>query len=188
MQPINLTSAIVTGKDFVKKIRNTTGVDVKACYQCGKCSAGCPVAFAMDYTPRMVMRLLQLGQKEEVLKARSIWLCAQCETCSSRCPRNLHPDKVMEFLRIEAKNAGIKADYPVAAFNEIFLKSVESGGRSYEFGLAIGHNLATRKLMKDAGLAPAMLAKGKLKIMPPKIKGIDQVRRIFANVRKMEGE
>ncbi|MFZ3373498.1 MAG: 4Fe-4S dicluster domain-containing protein, partial [Desulfitobacteriaceae bacterium] len=154
MQPINLTLALAAGKDFVAKVQNASGVNVKGCYQCGKCSAGCPVAFAMDYTPRQIMRLLQLGLKEELLKARSIWLCAQCETCSARCPRSLHPDKVMEVLRMEAKKAGIKAEGEIATFNEKFLKSVANNGRVFEAGLIIGFNLATMQPLKDASAAP----------------------------------
>ena len=188
MQPINLTSAFAAGKDFVDKVCKASGVDVKACYQCGKCSAGCPVAFAMDYTPRQVMRLLQLGLTEEALKSHSIWLCAQCETCSARCPRKLEPAKVMEALRIEAKKAGFETEDEIATFNEKFLRSVASNGRVFEAGLVIGFNLATVRPFKDAGVAPSMLANGKLKLLPHKIKGRDAVRRMFEKAEKMEGE
>lgn len=188
MQPINLTSAIAAGKDLNEKVQKASGVDVKACYQCGKCSAGCPVAFAMDYTPRQVMRLLQLGLSEEVLKSRAIWLCAQCETCSARCPRNLEPAKVMEALRIEAKKAGHETEDEIATFNEKFLRSVRANGRLYEAGLIIGFNLATVQPFKDAGCAPAMLSAGKLKLIAHKIKGKDAISRMFEKAEKMEGE
>ncbi|HWJ03546.1 MAG TPA: 4Fe-4S dicluster domain-containing protein [Verrucomicrobiae bacterium] len=188
MQPINLTSAYAAGKDLMEKVQKASGVDVKACYQCGKCSAGCPVAFAMDYTPRQVMRLLQLGLTEELLKSRTIWLCAQCETCSARCPRNLEPAKIMEALRIEAKKAGFEAEDEIATFNEKFLRSVASNGRLYEAGLVVAFNLATVQPFKDAGAAPTMLTKGKLKLFPSKIKGVDQVRRMFEKAEKMEGK
>jgi len=188
MQPINLTSAEAAGRDLVEKVQKASGVDVKACYQCGKCSAGCPVGSAMDYTPRQIMRLLQLGLVDEVLKSRSIWLCAQCETCSARCPRNLQPDKVMESLRIEAKKAGYEAEDEIATFNEKFLRSVAANGRLYEAGLIIGFNLATVQPLKDAGCAPAMLTAGKLKLFPHKIKGKDAIRRMFEKAEKAEGE
>ncbi|HEX3015816.1 MAG TPA: 4Fe-4S dicluster domain-containing protein [Desulfobacteria bacterium] len=187
MQPINLTSALAKGKDFVERIKQSTGVDVNACYQCGKCSAGCPVGFAMDYTPRQVMRYLQLGLVEEVLKSHSIWLCAQCETCSARCPRNLEPAKVMEALRIEANKAGIVAEQEVAIFADKFLKSVANNGRLHEAGLIVGFNMASVQPFKDAGCAPSMLSKGKLKLFPHKIQGKDAVRRMIEKAKKMEG-
>ncbi|MDA8441824.1 MAG: 4Fe-4S dicluster domain-containing protein [Peptococcaceae bacterium] len=188
MQPINLTSALAAGKDLVAKVQTASGVDVKACYQCGKCSAGCPVAFAMDYTPRQVMRMLQLGLAEETIKSRAIWLCAQCETCSARCPRSLEPAKVMEALRIEAKRAGFEADDEIATFNEKFLRSVASNGRVFEAGLIVGYNMATVQPLKDAGVAPSMLAKGKLKLFPSKIRGRDVINRMFTKAEKMEAD
>jgi heterodisulfide reductase subunit C2 len=188
MQPINLTTALAAGKVLMEKVEKASGVDVKACYQCGKCSAGCPVAFAMDYTPRQVMRMFQLGLMEELLKTRTIWLCAQCETCSARCPRSLEPAKVMEALRIEATKAGYEADSEIATFNEKFLRSVGANGRLYEAGLIVGFNLATVQPFKDAGSAPAMLAKGKLKLFPSKIKGTDVIRRMYEKALKMEGD
>lgn len=188
MQPVNLTSALAEGKELTEKVVSASGVNVKACYQCGKCSAGCPVGFSMDYTPRQVMRLLQLGLADEALKSRSIWLCAQCETCSARCPRALEPAKVMETLRIEAKKAGFETDDEIATFNEKFLRSVASNGRVFEAGLIISFNMATVQPFKDAGLAPAMLAKGKLKLLPSKIHGKDVVRSMFEKAEKMEGD
>ena len=188
MQPINLTSASAAGKEMVEKVQTASGVDVKACYQCGKCSAGCVMAFSMDFTPRQIMRLLQLGLTKEALQARSIWLCSQCETCSTRCPRKLEPAKVMEALRIEAKKAGFEPEEEIATFNEKFLKSVQSNGRLYEAGLIIGFNLGTLQPFKDVGAVPAMLAAGKLKFLPSKIKGTDQIRRMFEKAAKLEGE
>ena len=82
------------------------GVSIRSCYQCGKCTAGCPVAFAMDYGPRTIVRFLQLGMTEEALNSHSIWLCAACETCSARCPRSVEPAKMMDALKIVAGQRG----------------------------------------------------------------------------------
>jgi len=86
--------------DLAKKVKEISKEDVLSCYQCGMCSAGCPVAFAMDLPPRQIIRLLQLGLEEDIAKSKTIWLCTSCLTCSVRCPRGLDLAKVMEALRL----------------------------------------------------------------------------------------
>ena len=86
--------------DFVKKVEEISGQDLLSCYQCGKCSAGCPMVFAMDILPNQIIRLAQLGLEEEIGKSKTIWLCASCITCGARCPRGVDLSKVMEALRI----------------------------------------------------------------------------------------
>jgi heterodisulfide reductase subunit C len=86
--------------DFVKKVEEISGQDLLSCYQCGKCSAGCPMVFAMDILPNQIIRLVQLGLEEEVDKSKTIWLCASCITCGARCPRGVDLSKVMEALRL----------------------------------------------------------------------------------------
>ncbi|MDP8246685.1 MAG: 4Fe-4S dicluster domain-containing protein [Candidatus Tritonobacter lacicola] len=86
--------------DFVRKVAEISGQNLLACYQCGKCSAGCPVVSEMDILPSQVIRLAQLGSDEEVLNSRTIWLCASCMTCMARCPKGVDLAKVMEALRL----------------------------------------------------------------------------------------
>ncbi|NTW89258.1 MAG: 4Fe-4S dicluster domain-containing protein, partial [Desulfobulbaceae bacterium] len=76
--------------DFVRKVEALSGTSVRRCFQCGKCSAGCPMATFMEHPPNRVVRLLQLGQWQRILAGRSIWYCASCETCSTRCPNKVH--------------------------------------------------------------------------------------------------
>ncbi|MFH1957808.1 MAG: 4Fe-4S dicluster domain-containing protein [bacterium] len=85
--------------EFVKKIEELSGQNLMSCYQCGKCSAGCPVVEAMDILPNQIIRLVQMGQKAETLNAKTIWLCAACFTCRARCPRGVDLPAVMEALR-----------------------------------------------------------------------------------------
>jgi heterodisulfide reductase subunit C len=85
--------------DFVKKIEEISGQPLLACYQCGKCSAGCPAVAEMDILPNQVIRFAQLGLKEELLEARSVWVCASCYTCNVRCPKGIKIAEVMEAVR-----------------------------------------------------------------------------------------
>jgi len=86
--------------DFVKKVEEISGQDLLSCYQCGKCSAGCPMAFAMDILPNQVIRLVQLGMEEDVARAETPGLCASCITCAARCPRGVDLSRVMEAVRL----------------------------------------------------------------------------------------
>jgi heterodisulfide reductase subunit C len=85
--------------DFVKKIEEISGQQLLACYQCGKCSAGCPAVSEMDILPNQVIRFAQLGMKDELLEARSVWVCASCYTCNVRCPKGIKIAEVMEAVR-----------------------------------------------------------------------------------------
>ena len=110
-------SAEVLRSDLVRRIEEISGQDLLACYQCGACSAGCPVAFAMDVQPSQVIRLVQLGQVEEALESETIWFCAACQTCYARCPKGVDLSRIMETLReIALKEKGdhldIKAIHP----------------------------------------------------------------------------
>jgi heterodisulfide reductase subunit C len=85
--------------EFVRQVEMISGANLLECNQCGKCSAGCPIAFHNDLLPNQVIRLAQLGQ-EEVLQSQAIWSCAACLTCVSRCPKGIDLPRVMEALRL----------------------------------------------------------------------------------------
>lgn len=171
-----------------QRINQESGAQVGKCYQCGKCSAGCPVAFAMDITPRQIIRFLQCGLTEEALQSKTIWLCAGCQTCSVRCPKEVDIAKVMESLRIIAKKKGYIGEKKIDLFHELFLKSVEANGRVHEMGLIIGANLFGLQPFKDVEYGWPMLAKGKINPLPHKIKNTGEVKKIFENVRKRGGK
>jgi heterodisulfide reductase subunit C len=92
-------SAQSVHSELVHRIEEYSGQDLMACYQCGKCAAGCPAAFAMDMLPSQVIRYAQLGLVQPLLDSRTIWLCAACQTCYTRCPKGVDLSRIMEALR-----------------------------------------------------------------------------------------
>lgn len=83
----------------IQLIERVSGEEMRRCYQCGKCSAGCPVSFAMEIPPSQVMRFLQLGRVDEVMNANSMWTCVGCLQCYARCPQGVSVAAVLEALR-----------------------------------------------------------------------------------------
>ena len=105
---VRLSSTI--GSSFVAKIEKISGQKLLACYQCGKCSAGCPMAAHMDILPNQVIRMAQLGMQQKLLASRTIWTCVSCLTCNSRCPKNIRIAEVIESLRQTALRNGQRDD------------------------------------------------------------------------------
>lgn len=84
---------------FVAKVAEMSGQNLLACYQCGKCSAGCPVVAQMDILPNQIVRFAQLGLEDDLLASKAIWTCASCMTCNVRCPKGINIAEVIEALR-----------------------------------------------------------------------------------------
>ncbi len=165
--------------DFIRQVEEVSEQKVSKCYQCGACIASCAYTFVYDYPVNQIMRLIQLGQKEVVLKSRSIWLCANCQACTTRCPNNLDVARIMETLRIMSRLEGSVSEPDIRTFYDEFLKSVKTFGRVFETGLLPVYNLKAGKPFNDLDLAPRLLMKRKLTFIPSRIKGRKKIAEIF---------
>src|SRR3990170_6864785 len=153
--------------DLANRIREKTGQNVFLCYQCVKCTSGCPLAQHFDLAPNQVMRAAQLGMEDLIFGSKTAWLCACCQTCTTRCPQGIDIAKVMDFIVSEAVEQGIQPQVPEAAlFNKVFLRNVNILGRAYELGLIAEMNLRTGQPFKDVGMGLEMIGKGKVKLGP----------------------
>ena len=104
---------ILKETDFIRRIEEISDQKMSDCYQCGRCTAGCPFAEFMDVPPNQVIRFIQLGLKDDVLHAQGPWFCAACLVCQTRCPRGVDIPRLMEAVRVlhlRAKEGVIDVD------------------------------------------------------------------------------
>lgn len=172
-------------QEIVNELAHTR---VQDCYQCGKCTAGCPAAERMDVAPNQLVRLVQAGQLERAAGSEAIWLCVSCQTCTTRCPKSVNCAGVLDALRQIAveRAADAPAQRRTTLFLKAFLANVRRNGRVSELEL-VGQfktsvfmkDLNVPFLMKDALLGPRMMGKGKLHLIGEKVRDRAVVARIF---------
>lgn len=166
MRTVNLSETTDKERAGIKQIEQNAQVNLNDCYQCGKCSAGCPMAEAMDVPPQQVMGLLQLGKLEEVFEATSPFICAQCNTCSSRCPQNIDTAAVMREVRRASYQTGHHRRHDGSIFENLFIGGLRSNGRSNEQYLAASYNVMSGHFTQDLFNAPKMMARKMIGIAP----------------------
>jgi heterodisulfide reductase subunit C len=170
---------------FALEVEGKSGQPINKCYQCKKCAGGCPMSFAMEPYNADLLRLIQLGAKDAALKANTTWLCVACKTCGARCPNGIDISKVADTLREMALAAGIRGgETKTPAFYQSFLTTVEHLGRAYEAGTIGLYKLKTASYTQDMALGLKFLAKGKLKLLPDRVKGQGEIKRIFRQARR----
>ncbi len=170
---------------FLMLVEDRSGEKVSRCYQCRKCTNGCPLAFAMDLKPNQVMRMVQLGLSEEVLRSKTVWLCASCQTCTTRCPNDIDIAHLMDSLRQLSRESGAEAgEANVVKFHDAFLDSVRRHGRVFELGMVGRYKLSALDLLSGSKIAWEMVKRGKLKFLPKGIQGKQEVRQLFDKGKK----
>ena len=167
--------------DFTDEVGELAGFRMKDCYVCGKCTAGCPMDYLFDISIHRIMHLTQQGHKDLVLSAKSIWLCVSCETCSTRCPKECKPATVMDVLREIAikENKLPEEERQLLEFHKSFLGSVKRFGRVLEIDMIRDYKFRTFTFFNDIEFGPAMMLKGKLKILPHIVKDRKTIKKIF---------
>lgn len=164
--------------------------NLNRCYQCSMCSDGCPLASVMDHFPNQIIHMVKLGMKDHVLSSTTIWLCASCETCATRCPNEINIVRLMDTLRIESRKAGVNSKVSnVLKFHEAFVEQIKIKGRidevllmaSYE--LKTGEFLSISKMKELLNMAVGMVRKGKIKIPDIKRYSPQSISSIFNRIR-----
>lgn len=187
MHTVDLSSAATDTQDAAR-IAARAQVNIRDCYQCGKCSAGCPMASGMDAGPREVVHMLQLGLVEDALRAKSPWICAQCMTCSSRCPQQIDVAELMRAVRMTSHERGYRASKESDVFENVFIEGVRGHGRNSETWLAAAYNLRSGHLFQDMGNAPKMLSKGLVGVQHENVADREAVRRLVDRCLKKDAD
>lgn len=185
------TETISPDMQFLKLVEGRGPFSVTSCFQCRKCTNGCPASFAMDYYPDEIIRFVMMGQAQKVLGSKTIWVCASCETCTTRCPNEVKIAELMDCLKEMSIQNGIKpGDATVRTFHETFLNNIKGRGRTFEgamlpaFMMKSSAGLDRLKgggIMADIKTGMKMVLKGRMGMKPPKaIKGKDEVDQILS--------
>jgi heterodisulfide reductase subunit C len=129
--------------------------------------------------------MVLLGMKERVLSCKTIWLCASCYTCSTRCPNDIDIAGVMDWLRQSALREGVvPAEKEVPLFHNALLDSIRSHGRVYELGLMARYKMKTGKFFDDLKLGWQMFTRGKLKFFPSRVSKKREIAELFRELKK----
>ncbi len=177
-------STVRPDEAFLAAVEARSGEPVSRCYQCRKCTNGCPVRFALDAMPNQVMRMAQLGLEEELLRSRTIWICASCQTCTTRCPNDIDIAHLMDTLRQMSREAGMPpGEANVVKFHKAFLDSIRRHGRVSEVEMVAFYKLASRSYFRDLRVAWEMFKRGKLKLIPENVRERAEIRKMFQKER-----
>ena len=159
-------------------------LNLASCLQCGRCSSGCTMRLETDVLPHNLVRMASLGLRDELLGSSAIWVCASCHTCVARCPMKVDTPALIDRLREMAADAATDAGSErVRILNRTMLDSMRRFGRVYELEMMARYKLRARDIFSDLTKLPAMLLKGKMKLLPPRTRGRKAAASIFDRVR-----
>ncbi len=168
------------------------GERVRNCIQCGSCTGSCPVSYAMDISPRQLVALFRAGFLEEILRSRSIWICASCYACTVRCPAGIRvTDNIYALKRVATRMGVFPKTFPGHVMAEAFSHNIKRYGRNWELWLGIKYlltaspaSLLSPRLQR---FALAMLKRKRLGLLPKRIKRIGEVKAIVRRAEEIGG-
>jgi heterodisulfide reductase subunit C len=176
------------GSHFLNRIEGETGANIAACYQCERCTNACPVSSYMDVKPHQVIRFVQLGWREELLRSHTIWVCLSCEMCTTYCPNEVAVAETIMHLRAMAGHSTIApGEKQLAVFHRTFLEELQRFGRVNEVWLmaALNRNPGVLKEKMQSGqlkteieLGLTLWRKGKLRLLPQRCDAIGEIRSL----------
>ncbi|MFH1383085.1 MAG: 4Fe-4S dicluster domain-containing protein [Chloroflexota bacterium] len=180
-------------KTFIDEISAIPGCEgIRLCMQCGTCTASCPNADKMDFTPAQLISLARAGLRREVLSSKAMWYCLSCYQCTVRCPRGIKYTDLMHALEGLAFREGVSSRQtltPVMYKN--FNRFMYSHGRLPELWFMVRFYLATNPL-RSLGMLPlavGLFKHGRLSTKAGKLtpEGARQLRAIMDKAETLGG-
>ncbi len=144
---------VAPNPEFVSELAAAGGEGAKMCFQCGTCTAGCPSGKITAYRTRKLMRMAQLGLKDDIISSEDLWQCTTCYTCEERCPRAVPIVDVVIALRNIA-----------VANGKMYPAHKKTGENLIEYGHTVSINDKVKAQRKELGLPevpPTVLANEK---------------------------
>jgi len=167
---------------FLKEMEDASKEQISSCYQCYRCTVGCPVVSDMDIKPHRIIRYIILGEREKVLRSKAIWTCLQCVTCSVRCPNDIDIAHVFDTIRKISVKEGLAFNKDTWLFDSYFLDSVKKHGRLNEIEAIMRYKLTKKDLFSDTKMGILMFMKGRMGMLPHNIKDRLGIKRLFENI------
>ncbi len=165
-------------RSFIEEVSKRSGQRFEGCYHCLSCGGGCPVVEGMEYNPNQIIRMMQLGMRQEILVSKAIWMCVGCFSCLSQCPNRVHIPLMMDTLREMALESGLKVGEPdIWAFHREFLNQVRKRGRVFELEFMMRFKLATGAFFQDMGAGMKMVTRGRFHLLPTRVDGLKEIRK-----------
>jgi len=175
---------------FLKQVELIpAGERIKRCIQCGTCTGSCPVSYAMDISPRQVIALFRAGEMETIMESRTIWICASCYACTTRCPSGIKITDIIYALKRTAMEKDRKSRAPqVQLLAKLFVSNLMSYGRLHEGTLIRKYYMKTRitKLFGFIPLARKLYRTKRLALLPKRIHAHAALSRIISKAQEIE--
>ena len=163
------------------------GERIVHCLQCGSCGGSCPNGADMQYTPRTLFAMINAGRRDEVLSSNTMWCCVSCYFCTTRCPQSIPITDIMYCLKRLAIRDELAKDTDAPALAKTFTGLLDRYGRSFELGLASRFYLFNKPLalLRMGPLGLSMFTRGRMSLIPKKIKNIEQLQAIIKKARQL---
>jgi len=154
------------GQFFLDEMEGRTGIAISECYQCFRCTNGCPVARDMDIVPHRIIGYIISGERAKVLSSTALWECVQCATCSIRCPNGIDIARVLTTLRRMSVESGLAAQTDIHDLDTLIIDSIARHGRMYELGTVVRYRLSRRHFLHNFRMGIGMIRKRRIGLFP----------------------
>mgnify|MGYP001825860557 CR=1 FL=1 len=145
--------------------------NLSRCDGCGRCSAACPVAEAMDFPPSAVVEMALDGQGDRLARLSAPWICTDCRACSELCPQGVEVAAFLGSLRQDCHLEQRIEDVPVdseavAGWHAAFTTTCRASGRAGHWAVFLRYRLRPMDLFTNLALGLQWLLTGRLRVRP----------------------